>query len=73
MSCPILVTLGRFWPPLVKNMPVLLKAGRKKKCRNLRQWDVVVFINGKAGMLGGIFMHGVLQINDTFTSHQSND
>lgn len=31
MSCPILVTLGRFWPPLVKNMPVLLKAERKKK------------------------------------------
>lgn len=76
MSCPILVTLGRFWPPPVKNMPVLLKAERKKemkKYRNLRQWDVVVFINGKVGMLGSIIIHSVWRINDTFTSHQSND
>lgn len=76
MSRPILVTLGRFWPPLVKNMPVLPKAARKKemkKYRNLRRWDVVVFINGKAGMLGSIIIHSVRQINDTFTSHQSND
>lgn len=46
MSRPILVTLGHFWPPLVKNMPALLKAKRKKEiqefmavgCCGLYKW-----------------------------------
>lgn len=41
MSRPILVTLGRFWPPLVKNMPVLLKAERKKEMKKIQEFTAV--------------------------------
>lgn len=41
MPRPILVTLGRFWPPLVKNMPVLPKAERKKRNEKIQEFKAV--------------------------------
>lgn len=55
MSCPILVTLGRFWPPLVKNMP----AERKKEMVKIQEFTAVGCC-ALAGLLGSIFIHGVL-------------